>query len=985
MGPGAPRLWRVAVRLVTTFATMLVLGTIPGAVTRPVVYERDTVRLAPAPDHDVDLEVRVRSSSDHRPLPRARVRVFAILDGRAYLAGSGDTDSLGRVTLGSLPAAATWILADADGYARASTQRVLTRAEPPLELGLAQGHTLGVLVTDDLSQPVPGAEVEASSGDPLPVGAKAGADGRAVVTRLAEGPWTVAVRAPGFEDVVRRGVREGETPNIVLRKLGAIVVTVVRDHGEPAPLAHVQIAGTSLWPARMTDTAADGRVRISGLAAGSYALRATSAGLVSQTDLGIPLARGEERAVTLTLAPGVFGLAKVMDGDADDALPISRARVTLVEGGLSPFPLEAVSDEIGSVRLGPVVAGPALLSAQAEGYVPRGGVEMPLDGHVVTLVMLRAGVVLGRVFDGRGRPVDGASIAVVGTSLLGVPIEDDPQTQSFRRTQFDTNLLGTRTLIPSGELGVVPGPVPTIPRAFDMPPASGPGAPSAPPSLEEPWVTKEDGTFHLTPVSPGRVRLVVRHPEFLEALSDAVTLAPGGEAHVNVVLRVGGTLEGRVLDASGRPVSGANVTVAALRGSTERSTRSASDGTFAFAAVPDGVVVTANLGEEGDARVARSTLSVPEAGRAQVTLTLPDARPPLEVRVRDDRGYPIGAAQISAGSVDPATPFRTTAFTDAEGAATIPGARGIALRLEVSAPGHSPRAAEVSPTESSAEVTLGPAETVSGAVREARSGAPVRAAEVTLYSSAGVVHAETDAEGRFKLRDVAPGEARLRIRARERVTTEQRVTVTDTASRAQDLGSIDLAEEGVVEGTVVDARGEPVAGARVGKDRVSTYVPAKGRDATIAVTDGRGRFHLGGLEEGEVTLEAYAPDVGRGRAEGVRTTAGRTVARVTIRLSPEEAGAGVDPGSSGGVAVTLGEVGGEPVDVVVLTVADGSEAERAGLVAGDVLVAVDAVAVRSIVEARTRLSGPVGDDVVVTRRRADRTEALRVPREPVRR
>jgi S1-C subfamily serine protease len=71
--------------------------------------------------------------------------------------------------------------------------------------------------------------------------------------------------------------------------------------------------------------------------------------------------------------------------------------------------------------------------------------------------------------------------------------------------------------------------------------------------------------------------------------------------------------------------------------------------------------------------------------------------------------------------------------------------------------------------------------------------------------------------------------------------------------------------------------------------------------------------------------------------------------------------------------------------VIVVSVADGSEAERAGLMPGDVVATVDGAPVTSIEDARVRLSGPLTDDVVVGVRRADRTMALRVAREVVRR
>ena len=71
--------------------------------------------------------------------------------------------------------------------------------------------------------------------------------------------------------------------------------------------------------------------------------------------------------------------------------------------------------------------------------------------------------------------------------------------------------------------------------------------------------------------------------------------------------------------------------------------------------------------------------------------------------------------------------------------------------------------------------------------------------------------------------------------------------------------------------------------------------------------------------------------------------------------------------------------------MLLVSVAEASEAERAGLAPGDLLEDVDGVKVSTILEARAKLNGPIGDDVVMKLRRADRTLTLRVPREEVRR
>jgi C-terminal processing protease CtpA/Prc len=90
------------------------------------------------------------------------------------------------------------------------------------------------------------------------------------------------------------------------------------------------------------------------------------------------------------------------------------------------------------------------------------------------------------------------------------------------------------------------------------------------------------------------------------------------------------------------------------------------------------------------------------------------------------------------------------------------------------------------------------------------------------------------------------------------------------------------------------------------------------------------------------------------------------------------------PAASGSVAVTLGETAA-PVEVVVVTVVEGSEAERAGLAPGDVVATVDGAAVHSMREARAKLSGPVADDVLVGVERGGKPLTLRVTREAVRR
>jgi C-terminal processing protease CtpA/Prc len=105
--------------------------------------------------------------------------------------------------------------------------------------------------------------------------------------------------------------------------------------------------------------------------------------------------------------------------------------------------------------------------------------------------------------------------------------------------------------------------------------------------------------------------------------------------------------------------------------------------------------------------------------------------------------------------------------------------------------------------------------------------------------------------------------------------------------------------------------------------------------------------------------------------------------RVRIMLTEAIA----DDGSvlGGNVAVTLGERGsGAAVEVVVVNVSATSEAERAGIAAGDVIAEVDGTPVRSMADARKRMAGRPATDVVLEVRRESGSVTLRVQRELVR-
>jgi hypothetical protein len=817
------------------------------------------------------------------------------------------------------------------------------------------------------------AAVEVASGDPLPFSGRIDTGGLATFSRLARPPWNVRVRAAGFEAATQSVPKAGAEPiKIALRRLGFVDVNAVDVDGTPMAQATVLVAGSALWPARRTLTDGAGRVKVADLPRGIYDFRAMRGDLVSSGETSISLGRGESKSVTLTLVRGRRVTVRVTDGEDEGARPVASASLVLAEGGLSSFPLEAKTDEKGAATLGPLGPGDAFLSAQADGFVPRSGVAVPAGAAPsLRIALARGATLLGEVLDARGYPVDGASIEVVGTTPSGEPIDESPDRAAFRTAHFAWALTGPRELVPSGELGVVRGPIPGIPRV-----AQG-ARPSAP---VEPWVTRDDGTFRAFPIPPGRVRALVRHPAYVEGISDFVQLAPAGEGHVRVVLRAGGSLEGRVLDDRREPLGGARIDVAATKGSLQRTTFSARDGSFAFAALPGDIVVTVGRPEAMDDIALRTQVAIKEGERKEIELVLPRARESVTVEVADDSGSAVDGAQVAMVSLAADTPLRRTLFTDRQGSAVFDDALGLPLRISISHRGRAPLVKELESAPAVIKLTLAGGIRVSGVVTTRRGRDRLEGAEISLLTPSGALRARTDRDGAFRLEDVPPGVMRLSAARAGYAKAEQTVKVEapSHADRSIALDPIDLEEGGIVEGLVVDAHGDPVAGARVAQGSIPALLPAGKLPAGVVLTNRRGEFKLEELAEGDVTLEAYAPDVGRGRATGVHVTAGRTTDRVRIALGVTDSDPTLESAAAG-VAVSLDDKGAAGIRVA--SVATGSEAEKGGLLAGDRIVAIDGQRVSSTKEARARLFGPAGDDVVIEVLRSQGTQKLRFPRE----
>jgi hypothetical protein len=859
-----------------------------------------------------------------------------------------------------------WLLVEAVGRARWSTLLELTQPTQELEVSLAPALPLVVHVRGGDGRALAGAQVLVYGDEAVPQTALSLAQGEARFAGVGEHIESIRVSAPGHApSSVQPSSRE---VTVQLSSPASVLVNVVDAAGQPVSEAQVWIAGLDVWPPREQRTGRDGTVVWEGLSRGTYDLRAQlAAGVVG---INLTLERGERRSLTLQLVPGRSVEVEVRESGG--GAPIAGAEVVLVEEGLGPFPLRGRSDAQGRVLLGPLPPGGATVNARAEGFMPESAVPVASGAVMIQLALTRGGRVRGRVLDGSGQPIAGASLEILGSDLRGQPIA--------RRVWSEPLGVGERSpaaqgsLIPLGELGVLPGPLPTPGGAALT------GGPE-----RSPWVSDAQGGFRLDDVPPGTIRVLARHPDFVETTSSDLELAPAGEATLDLVLRRGARLIGSIWEEGGRPLARARIDVQARHSVQQLTTLSRDDGSFEFRAVATDVELFVARPSDRQRFVLRRSLQLQAGETRQLELTLPLERAALEVLVQGDDQRPLAGAIVSLLSLEPGAPLRRSLATDETGTVRMPDAAGLALLLRVQANGFGTFQTQLSAAPARVELSLEPALRVVGRITQVRGRQGLPDAEVSWMQGGERRAVRSDARGEFQIADAFPGPVRVRVSHRgfSPVELELMVPATGRADRAFELPPIDLTEAGSVNGRVVDADGEPVRGARVGVGVVPAFLPAGADLHGLVQSDADGQFQLDDVPVGSVSLSAYSASLGRGTTR-VQVRAGETTGSVEIELLGGDVDSAGDARAS--LAITLGEQqGSEGVEVVIVNVAAGSEAERAGLREEDLVFAVDGWAVRGMAEARRHLGGSEGSDVIIEVERDDEMLSLNVRREAVRR
>ena len=617
----------------------------------------------------------------------------------------------------------------------------------------------GTVIDKDSREPVPGVLV--SIGNSSMTG-RSNATGAYIIRKIPLGEHTVLARHEDYHDgseiVVAEGPGKVELDfRIAPITTGIVVGTAVNQAtGEPLANVTVTIAGQTVT------TDSQGRFRIADIESGDIRVQAGSEGFrptgsdislaartTAETVLELdPITEGTVRGVvrnassgeplgetaiqigpfdTLTDSAGRFEIAKVPQGDANVV-----ARKTLFETGMTTVDVVAMKAIDVAIDLIPITYGDLVVT------VTDASNGAPIASSVVTT----AGNFSGKT-DTQGR-IRFEKVPA-GDGLISASKHAYVPGEAGFRLEPGTEVEQTIALQPV-TVGLVAG---VVRSTKDGTAIAGANVTIGNRSVQ----TDEVGHFEIVDVAAGTVTVSAGKAVF-ESGSTSVEVIAAERVSVEIELEpvTYGSIEGVVVDAlTSKPIADVVVSVSG------RNTRTDSGGRFLLERVSAGDVVLAATKRVYEQVEERFVLEPAETATRRIALP-PITYGEIQGRVVDaDTNAPLAAVDVVLGT--------TRVRTDAQG--RFGPERVDAGPLNVSARKTGFNTGGLSVDVAAADLTdalvmLEPLRvgTVIGTVLDARTGAPVRGARVTL----GQASMETTDGGRFRFEDVRTGSVGVAVR-----------------------------------------------------------------------------------------------------------------------------------------------------------------------------------------------------------------------------
>ncbi|MCC6796476.1 MAG: carboxypeptidase regulatory-like domain-containing protein [Candidatus Hydrogenedentes bacterium] len=728
------------------------------------------------------------------------------------------------------------------------------------------------------------------------------------VAGLPASRYVIAVSKGELGGVQETGIDprdlEDTTATIELRPVGFIAGHVRNEAGDPLPVAFVVLGrgkrdGVDVYGYSQCTAEADGSFKLEYVPEGIWSVRAQTDGYTYADTNNIAL-NAEDAVIVLKRGGSLSGVAV----DASAEKPIAGVEVyaagkAYTDGYLSE---RAASDANGSFTLRDLAdgeyqlrlyKGPYVLANERKPFIIRNA------NHVTDLELrvLRGGVITGRATD-----------AVTGAPIAGMEFSSEGATQAKAVTDNDGvyrleglssgSYMVKREWMPGYRHGedrenksaAVELGKETTGVDFAVPPGlnlSGRvvdenGAPlamvrvtSETNETREGESTRSDanGRWVHRGFSPGAVAKVSAQKTgyFAEAIEN-VTIPEQGRSGVEIVMKLGGTISGVVVEQTGAFIKQTPVTAtpAEINGAEPRRGWSRDDGAFTINGLSPGTYkLTARPQNTYTKQSSRETeVTVAKGERVtdvRVVVDL-DAGMKIAGRVLDVSGQPIEGAGINVSAPD--KDVSGNARTDADGHFEIVGLEAGEYRVFAHQEKYSRVESKAIAPDTNVTITLRGKATIEGRVVDARSGGPINSFELSVRNGD-----ETTIDPASRIsggRPFVDEEGQFKVTADEGANTicVQAPGYAPTARLVPDLRAdqttsgieIRLEPGGVVEGTVTNGRGEPVAAANIWINHAPQQAWESRHRAAAATTDTNGHFRIDSLSQTEITLIAVHAD-----------------------------------------------------------------------------------------------------------------------------
>lgn len=405
-------------------------------------------------------------------------------------------------------------------------------------------------------------------------------------------------------------------------------------------------------------------------------------------------------------------------------------------------------------------------------------------------------------------------------------------------------------------------------------------------------VTAADGSFRFDALPAGSFRFTATHAERAPATSPRIEL-DGSVARDDIVIAMtaGAVVRGHVVDDQHHPVASAQVSIATTASASsfveplQRQAYSDASGGFEIRGLPRTPLLALARHEAGSSETVPIDPTRGDVGDAVLVISVTGK---IAGTVVDALGQPVEGARVMTGLAVEANRDLFSAGrgrlrelpetrSDAAGRFALSGLSPGRYRLVAVPATRAPDTADIrgGVNAMTGETAVRLAISADGAVKGRVAfgdGAVPELFRITLGHSG---RSFAGGDGSFTIDALVPGSHRLEVRGPSFQTRTIDIAVEPT--KTTDAGTITVVKGRAIAGVVV-ADGRPVAGATVYAGRVligsgdssaapGTSSPAgDASDAHTATSDAQGRFSLFGLGEGDMSLVAEQPEIGRSRA-----------------------------------------------------------------------------------------------------------------------